>query len=211
MSEVDNTQKAALTAEVLREAAFDGWTEQAFATAVERSDMPYEAALLLFPRGIEDVIPYYIAQCDARMCAALEQEDLQNMRIRDRIATAVMARIGLYVGHKEAIRKLVAHFAMPYHKLEAAQHVSHTVSLMWYAAGDTATDFNYYSKRFLLAGVYTSTLLYWLQDHSEDLEATEAFLRRRIDDVMQIQKVKANCTASLERLRNLPFIRQVFM
>jgi ubiquinone biosynthesis protein COQ9 len=62
---------------------------------------------------------------------------------------------------------------------------------MWYAAGDTSTDFNFYTKRATLAGVYSSTLLYWLNDRSPGSEATWGFLDRRIDDVMKIEKLKA--------------------
>ena len=62
---------------------------------------------------------------------------------------------------------------------------------MWYAAGDTSTDFNFYTKRATLAGVYSSTLLYWLNDRSPGGEATWGFLDRRIDDVMKIEKLKS--------------------
>ena len=52
-------------------------------------------------------------------------------------------------------------------------------------------DFNFYTKRALLSGVYSATVLYWLNDNSEDFEKTWQFLDRRIDDVMQIEKFKA--------------------
>jgi ubiquinone biosynthesis protein COQ9 len=63
------------------------------------------------------------------------------------------------------------------------------VSAIWYAAGDTATDFNYYTKRALLAGVYSATVLYWLDDKSEDFAKTWTFLDRRIADVMRVPQV----------------------
>ena len=65
-----------------------------------------------------------------------------------------------------------------------------TVDAIWYAAGDTSADFNFYTKRATLAGVFSSTLFYWLNDRSEGNEATWAFLDRRIDDVMRFEKFK---------------------
>jgi ubiquinone biosynthesis protein COQ9 len=62
---------------------------------------------------------------------------------------------------------------------------------MWYAAGDKSTDFNFYTKRATLAGVYSATLLYWLNDRSAGSEATWAFLDRRIDNVMAFEKLKS--------------------
>ena len=113
------------------------------------------------------------------------------MRIRDRIATAVRTRLDLLAPHKEAVRRAVAFEALPGNAPRALKAVYHTVDAMWHAAGDTATDWNFYTKRALLAGVYTSTVLIWLGDQSEDCAETWAFLDRRIEDVMRIEKAKA--------------------
>ena len=61
---------------------------------------------------------------------------------------------------------------------------------MWRLAGDTATDYNHYTKRLTLSAVYTSTLLAWLDDDSEGFADTAAFLDRRLDDVMRFEKWK---------------------
>ena len=72
-----------------------------------------------------------------------------------------------------------------------------SVDLMWRAAGDTATDFNFYTKRGLLAGVYGSTILFWLDDGSEGYAESWAFLDRRIADVMNIQRARARAGDAL--------------
>jgi ubiquinone biosynthesis protein COQ9 len=77
-----------------------------------------------------------------------------------------------------------------------------TIDLIWYAAGDTATDFNYYTKRGLLASVYGLTILYWLSDTSKGVSQTEAFLAQRLNDVMQIPKLRNRIEKNIERLRN---------
>ncbi len=124
------------------------------------------------------------------MIAALAERDLASMKIRQRIATAVRVRLEQNIEHREAIRLGLAHMASPRRAGEGLRWLYHTVDAMWRAAGDTATDFNFYTKRMLLAGVYTSTLVYWLDDHSQDCGDTWAFLDRRIEDVMQIQKFR---------------------
>ena len=116
--------------------------------------------------------------------------DLSSMRVRDRVATGVMIRLREIEEHKEAVRKSLMYLASPMRSKLALKSLYNTVDMIWYAAGDQATDFNYYSKRFLLAGVYSATLLYWLDDHSEDSEATRAYLNRRLDQVMMIPKLK---------------------
>src|SRR5262249_15967061 len=92
--------------------------------------------------------------------------------------------------HKEAVRKSLMYLASPVRSKLALKSLFNTVDMIWYAAGDQATDFNYYTKRFLLAGVYSATLLYWLDYHSPDSEEMRAYLNRRLDEVMMIPKFK---------------------
>ena len=88
----------------------------------------------------------------------------------------------------------------------AMKQVYRTVDAIWYAAGDTATDFNFYTKRMLLAGVYAATLLHWLDDKSEGFAGTAAFIDRRLADVMRIQQAKGQLGKLVDRLPN-PFRR----
>ena len=74
---------------------------------------------------------------------------------------------------------------------------------IWRIAGDRATDFNHYSKRAILMGVYGSTTLVYLDDESDGLAATRAFLDRRLGDVMRFEKLKASWRGSRERLPSL--------
>ena len=84
----------------------------------------------------------------------------------------------------------------------AAKCLYRTVDAIWYAAGDTSTDYNFYTKRGLLAGVYSSTVLYWLNDDSEGAVATWAFLDRRIADVMKVPKLIGKVSGLTGKLPN---------
>lgn len=184
-------QKAAFLDAALAHVPFDGWSAIAFDKAARDLDMEAGEAALLFPGGVRDVLHAYAAAADIAMLTALKDVDMEAMRIRDRIKTAVQARIEAVADTREAERRAVGYVALPFNAPLGLEFVARTVDLMWRAAGDTSTDFNFYTKRLLLSGVYTSTVLYWLNDQSDGHEATWAFLDRRIEDVMQIEKAKA--------------------
>lgn len=169
---------------------FDGWSDTAFRAAIDDLDVSPAVARGLFPRGAIDMAAAYHRRGDDRMVAALQTRDLTQMRFRDKVALAVRLRLEV-VEDKEAVRRGVTLFALPMHAAEGARLVWGTADRIWTALGDSSRDINWYTKRATLSGVYSSTVLYWLGDDSLEYQATWAFLDRRIDDVMQIEKVKA--------------------
>jgi ubiquinone biosynthesis protein COQ9 len=171
--------------------AFDGWTHRSLDAGVAAAGLPREMAFRAFPRGMEDVIGHWSEYGDRRMLEGMERLNLDAMRIRDRIATGVRLSIEVNTPYREAVRRALSFLALPQNAAIAARNTSKTVNAIWYAAGDTSTDFNFYTKRGLLAPVYVSTVLYWLGDESEGCTATWAYLDRRIDDVMHIPKIQA--------------------
>jgi len=177
------------------EAAFDGWTWTSIRAAARRLELPAGEAERLFPGGPLDVLAYMSERADQRMVEDLEAEGVINLKIRDRIRDAVRIRLERHVGNREAARRALALLALPFNAPLAAKLLYRTIDAMWYAAGDTSTDFNFYTKRATLAAVYSSTLLYWLNDRSPGGEATWGFLDRRIDNVMQFEKLKARARA----------------
>ena len=173
------------------EAAFSGWTMGALRHAGGQIGAPEGEAERLFPGGPADVLACLSERADLRTVAVLEAASAEGFKIRDRIKLAVRTRIEQTVGGKESVRRGLAMLALPFNAGLALKLLYRTVDAIWYGAGDTSTDFNFYTKRATLAGVYSSTLLYWLNDRSEGNEATWSFLDRRIDDVMRFEKWKA--------------------
>jgi ubiquinone biosynthesis protein COQ9 len=143
------------------------------------------------PRGAVDLAIAYHQDGDAQMLARLETEELGNMRFRDRIARAVELRLEV-ISDKEAVRRGTSLFALPHNAPDGAKLVWGTCDAIWTALGDTSEDVNWYTKRATLSAVYSGTVLFWLGDTSEDHAKTKEFLDRRIDDVMQIEKIKAH-------------------
>jgi len=181
----------------LRHVPFDGWTMRALIAGGGDLKMDLAEVKRLFPGGAEEAADLFFDEADRRMVVELQRRDLSTLRIRDRIATAVKVRLEQQAPHREAIRRALALQMMPQNGPGAVRGLARTVDLMWRAAGDTATDSNYYSKRVLLAGVYGATVLYWLNDTSEGNAATWAFLDRRIEDVMRIQKARTRIEKAL--------------
>ncbi|MBD82250.1 MAG: COQ9 family protein [Oceanibulbus sp.] len=173
---------------------FDGWSPATFNAAIKDSGLDPALARAVCPRGAVDLAVAYHRRGDAKMLEGLAQADLSELRFRDRIAKGV--RLRLEAGDREAIRRGSTLFALPHHAPEGAGLIWETSDKIWTALGDTSDDVNWYSKRATLSGVYSATLLYWLGDASEGHQATWSFLDRRIDDVMQIEKLKAQVRES---------------
>ena len=177
---------------VLDHAAFDGWSKTALDRAAEDVGVSPEMAELAFPRGGIEVLEMHLADADKKMVAAFDAMDFDAMRIQDRIKTAVRTRLEQSVDHRSAIQRGIALLSLPSNADIGVRALETTMDLMWCAAGDTSTDFNWYSKRIILSGVYMSTLMVWLSDESEDFAETWAFLDRRIAGVMTFEKAKCD-------------------
>lgn len=190
--EIDiNATRDRLIEAVLPHVPFDGWGNAALDRAAEDTGIARDGARALFPGGARDLVNWHSRWADRRMMAALEKSGLEEMRIRDRIAFAVMTRFEQNAGDREAVRSALSFLALPRNAALAAELLYRTVDDIWFACGDRSTDWNFYSKRGLLAGVYSSTLMVWLNDESEDFADTRAFLDRRIGNVMAIPKIKS--------------------
>jgi ubiquinone biosynthesis protein COQ9 len=193
----DETLKAAILAAALPHAAFDGFTDSVLEKAAGEAGADKDATARLFPDGALGLVDYYSHSIDAEMETKLAAMDLPSMKIRARIAAAVMARLHLLRPHKEAARRAGALLSLPMNAALGAKLLYRTVDAMWRCAGDTSTDFNFYTKRGILAGVYGATALRWFNDTSEDEKATTDFLAARIDNVMQFEKLKAKAKEAL--------------
>jgi len=196
---------AALTAAVLEaalpHAACDGFTGKVLEEAGRAAGLSKPETARLFPEGPLSLVEAWSVAVDREMTERLQAMDLPAMKVRQRIAEAVKTRLAILKRHKEAARRAAALLSLPVHAGLAAKLMYRTVDAMWRAAGDTATDFNFYTKRGILAGVYGSTLVRWFSDASADEAATNEFLAARIENVMQFEKFKAKAR---EALSNFP-------
>jgi len=189
--------RAAVLAAALRHAPFDGFTDKLLEKAGREAGADASALAKLFPDGAMSLVEAFSESADRDMEKTLARSKLAAMKIRERIRCAVMARIAAIRPHKHAARRAAAFLTLPPHAALGLKLLYRTVDSMWRAAGDTSTDFNFYTKRGILAGVYGSVLVRWFSDTGEDDSATEAFLDARIENVMQFEKFKAKAKDAL--------------
>ena len=184
-------------------AAFDGWTEAAVDAAALAEGVDPAQARLAMPKDAPGLIDLYIRGVDQALEAAFPPERIAAMKIRARIRELIWERLQIQAPAKEGVRRAVAILAMPQNLPLASRIGWRTADLMWRLAGDTATDFNHYTKRLTLSAVYVSTLLAWLSDGSAEGAETLAFLDRRIDDVMRFEQFKARWRGGADRRPSL--------
>ncbi len=178
--------------------AFDGWTKRALRAGVLDAGLQADEAELLFPLGTVDMIETFCDLADRRMADAAA--DLPQTRLTARLRAVIALRLQQNRSYKEAIRRGLAVLALPQNARAAASCTARTVDAIWYAAGDRSADFSWYTKRAILAAVYSATLLYWLHDTSDDDADTLAFLDRRLAGVGRIGRLRARADALLARL-----------
>lgn len=195
-SERLDDRRRAILALAVEAAPFDGWTDAMLAAAAEEAGCGDGEAALAFPKGVADLLDFYADEADGKMLAALEAMPLGEMRIREKVAAAVRARIEALAGEKEAARRAAATLTLPHLAPLGARLTWRTADRIWRAIGDVSADFNFYSKRAILTGVYGSTLAVWFNDDGEGSEKTWAFLDARIENVMQFEKFKAKVKKS---------------
>jgi len=201
-SPLADDQRTALIAAMLPNVAFDGWSRPALRAAARRVGMPADEALALFPNGTAELVACFSRWADARMLDRLEAMVPEPLRISDRVALAIATRLEIIAPWREAVRRALSVLALPRHAPLGLRLLYETVDGIWYAAGDRATDFSFYTKRVTLAVIYAATLLYWLEDSSPDFSDTRAFLARRLSEVAAILKARHRFETAVERLPN---------
>lgn len=185
----------ALAPAIAANAAFDGWGDAARDAAADGAGVDRDVALLAYPRGQFDMIAAWFRSIDAEMLARVPAGDLFTMKIRQRIAALVEARLAIVARDREALRRALAILALPQNVAGGAKLGWAAADTIWRATGDTATDYNHYTKRMILAAVYAATVTVFLDDDSEDWVDTRGFLARRIDGILRFETTKASLLA----------------
>ena len=202
-------RKDALLLALLPNAPFDGWTRSAMRGAAVKAGIDLTDLPLLFPKGPRDVAAWFSNWADRQTVIELKRHRVGALKIRERIALGVTTRLAILLPHREAVRRALSLLASPTNVPLAGKLLFDTVDTIWHAAGDRSTDFSFYTKRGLLAGVYAATTLYWLDDRSDDAQATAAFLDRRLAEVLAIPKLRER-VAGINPLRILGAARRRF-
>jgi ubiquinone biosynthesis protein COQ9 len=177
---------------------FDGWTKRALKAGIADAGMPADEAELLFPLGTVDIIETFSDLADRRMEEAAG--DLLEAKLPARVRAVIALRLQQNRQHKEAIRRALGVLSLPRNNRTAATVTARTVDAILHAANDRSADFSWYTKRAMLAAIYSATILYWLRDVSEDDAATLAFLDRRLAGIGRVARLRRRVERVLDRL-----------
>jgi ubiquinone biosynthesis protein COQ9 len=195
-----SAERDAAIAATLPHVPFDGWTRRSLRMGLADIGASPEDVDQLFPGGAADMIDTFCDWADRRMEEGAAAGD-HSARLHERVRAVIVLRLQQNRPYKEAIRRALALLALPGNARLAAACTARTVDSIWHAAGDRSTDFSWYTKRAILAAVYTATVLYWLRDSSEDDAATLDFLDRRLAEVSRIGSIRRRAETALGRLR----------
>lgn len=176
------TENAWIDATV-RRAREGGWSRETLRLALEDCGEPGDLVASAFPRGVTGAIEAWAALTDARMDAAAAAEDLASLRTPKRIRRVVELRLRLLEPDREALRAAMALLALPWNAPCGLRLLARTASAIWHAAGDTSTDFSWYTRRATLAAVYATTLAYWMRPIKPEMDDVLSFLDRRLQDL----------------------------
>jgi ubiquinone biosynthesis protein COQ9 len=182
---------------------FDGWSMQTLQLGAKEAGLDERYAEIFFKDGVNEAIRLFLTIIDENMQTLYQDRHKNCKSIRDKIKLAMLVRLEAMESYKEVVRKTTHYLSNPLNLPFSISVSYHTVDTIWRLIGDTSTDFNFYTKRLTLAGVYTSTLLFWLQDDSDHYKETNAFIDRRLVNVMQIGKVRQKIESSIKECANI--------
>jgi ubiquinone biosynthesis protein COQ9 len=198
----ENAQKDAVLAALLPNVPFDGWTFDALRAAAKSAGIGDAELALLYPRGPRDAVAWFSHWADRLMLETVASRPIDGIGRGAAVSLAVRTRLTLLAPHREAVRRALSLLALPQNTGLGLKLLYDTVDAVWYAAGDSSTDFSFYTKRATLAGLYAATTLYWLDDRSEDGSATDAFLERRIAGIAFLPRIRGQIGRFAEMLPN---------
>lgn len=186
------TVRSAVLSEALSIAVFEGWSDRALSDAGKAAGVGRSTLRAAFPHGAIDLLSYWSSAIDEQMLISMASPGFAGLKIRERVTHAILARLSALRSDKEAARRAAAFLALPPHISRAIRLTWRTSDAIWRGLDDKSTDFNFYSKRAILSGVWTSTFAKWLADETENEAVTRGFLKGRIENVMTIEKLKAH-------------------
>ena len=183
---------------MLTHVPFDGWTWEAMEQGAvdinfEKTKTPSFRIKIfkdLFKNGPIDFIDIFSDIIDLEVKENYDLIELKPERVPEKIKKIIMLRLNLCQKYKESVRSSVSITAIPVNARASLKILYRTCNSIWRIAGDKSTDFSFYTRRISLAAVYTSTLLFWLNDNSNNNVETEFFLERRLKDISKISNLK---------------------
>ena len=180
---------------------FDGWMEQALLAAVEECNLPIGEVTAQFETYPDDLLILFAEQIENQLVKEVAALRDQPMRFHEKVIESYMQCFLAFKGHRQAWVRAKGLLIYPRYQRLALQLIANQVDQLWRAFGDKSLDFNFYSKRLLLGSAIIPTLTVYLEDESEELDETRAFLTRRIQAILKIPSFMASLSERVEPIK----------
>ncbi|MEI7668899.1 MAG: COQ9 family protein [Pseudomonadota bacterium] len=179
-------------------APFDGFSDFSIKEAAKQAGIDNNELKIIFPSGIKNLVDFFYKSQESEIKEYFDSNPLTGLRIPEKIEKIILFRLTSWNSKKEAIKRLIAFQSLLWNVPQAMKNLYNTIDSIWNIAEDSSSDFSFYTKRVILSGVYTSTVLFWLNDNSPDMVETKLFLQRRLQNVAEFGKFKKKITACLK-------------
>ena len=192
-----NTKRLEILKDAKKHLIFNGWNDNIFKKIVKERKYKEEEMRALFPKGYRSILELYLSNVDQEMTEACKKIDFIRMRTHERVGEIILMRLKIYEKDKNLVKQTFFTLMLPHHTKIATSSLYHTVDQIWYLAGDHSTNFNFYTKRAILAGLYSSTVLYWMNGN-HTLEQTKKFINNQLKKVSRIPKATERIRSAID-------------
>ena len=186
MNKTENKKKEDILKKAKKIVSIEGWSSEIFSKLqkqnIEKNDLFY-----FFPDGYIDLLEYALQNINEKLEYKLKKINLINFPINKRIKKILLLRFDILNEDKEFYKKTFNHLFLPTNNKISKKNLYNSVSTMWYLAGDNSTDFNFYTKRLILSGVYTNALFVFF---SKEMKHVEENIDKNLKRISKIPKIK---------------------
>ncbi|KFW81192.1 hypothetical protein N305_06524, partial [Manacus vitellinus] len=181
-----------------------GWTTEAIAEGAKTLGLSVAAAGMFHSDGSE-LILHFVSECNAKLSELLEKEqklvqlgEAEKKPTDEFLRDAVEARLRMLIPYIEKWPQALSVLLLPRNIPSGLSLLTSMIDDIWHYAGDQSTDFNWYTRRAVLTGIYNTTELVMLQDSSPDFEDTWRFLENRVADAMNMSSTASQVQSTGE-------------
>ena len=167
-----------------------GWSENLFDILSNKSSYTCKEIYDLFPEGYLSIVQIYLEEINEKMTKESEKINLIRLKTHERIRELCILRLNIMAKEKDLVSKTFLHLLLPHNYKFSSKNLYKTVDQIWFLAGDNSTDFNFYSKRMILASIYTSTMIHFI--NNDNMDDTLFLLNKLLRRVSKIPQIKSN-------------------
>ncbi|KAH9804713.1 actin 1 [Citrus sinensis] len=178
----------------LRHVAKNGWGEAAMIAGAR--DVGLSPSIIgSFPRKDAALVEFFMDDCLQRLIDRIDSgEDLKDLIPSQRISKLVRIRLEMQAPYISKWPQALSIQAQPLNVPTSFKQRAMLVDEIWHAVGDEASDIDWYVKRTILGGIYSTTEIYMLTDSSPDFCDTWRFLDDRVRDAFDLKKTFQEAT-----------------